>query len=116
MRGLLLLLAAIAAPAYYMLVMHSPAPTAPPYRIDMAELRTLGRELAEELVQVLGRDHVQAYGKVAIVGVNGELEHGAVWHEAGGWAMRAVLGDWYHQGSVLRVDADGMALEALPLG
>jgi hypothetical protein len=59
----------------------------------MAELRTLGRELAEELVQVLGRDHVQAYGKAAIVGVNGELEHGAVWHEAGGWAMRAVLGD-----------------------
>ena len=59
----------------------------------MAELRTLGRELAEELVQVLGREHVQAYGKAAIVGVNGELEHGAVWHEAGGWAMRAVLGD-----------------------
>jgi hypothetical protein len=59
----------------------------------MAELRTLGRELAEELVQVLGRDRVQAYGKVAIVGVNGELEHGAVWHEAGGWAMRAVLGE-----------------------
>lgn len=59
----------------------------------MAELRTLGRELAEELVQVLGRDQVQAYGKAAIVGVNGELEHGAVWHEAGGWAMRAVLGE-----------------------
>ena len=59
----------------------------------MAELRALGRELAEELVQVLGRDQVQAYGKVAIVGVNGELEHGAVWHEAGGWAMRAVLGE-----------------------
>jgi Amino acid synthesis len=59
----------------------------------MAELRTLGRELAEALVQVLGRDRVQAYGKAAIVGVNGELEHGAVWHEAGGWAMRAVLGE-----------------------
>lgn len=59
----------------------------------MAELRRLGHELAEDLVQVLGRDRVQAYGKAAIVGVNGELEHGAVWHEAGGWAMRAVLGD-----------------------
>lgn len=59
----------------------------------MAELRTLGRELAEELVLVLGRERVQAYGKAAIVGVNGELEHGAVWHEAGGWAMRSVLGD-----------------------
>lgn len=59
----------------------------------MAELRTLGRELAEELVGVLGRERVDAYGKAAIVGVNGELEHGAVWHEAGGWAMRQVLGE-----------------------
>ena len=59
----------------------------------MAELRTLGRELADELVAVLGKDKVEAYGKAAIVGVNGELEHGAVWHEAGGWAMRAALGE-----------------------
>lgn len=59
----------------------------------MAELRTLGRELADELVAVLGKDRVEAYGKAAIVGVNGELEHGAVWHEAGGWAMRAALGE-----------------------
>ncbi len=59
----------------------------------MAELRTLGRELADELVGVLGKDRVEAYGKAAIVGVNGELEHGAVWHEAGGWAMRAALGE-----------------------
>ena len=59
----------------------------------MAELRTLGSELAEELVAVLGKDRVEAYGKAAIVGVNGEMEHGAVWHEAGGWAMRAALGE-----------------------
>jgi hypothetical protein len=59
----------------------------------MAELRALGAELAAELVGVLGKDQVQAYGKAAIVGVNGELEHGAVWHEAGGWAMRAALGE-----------------------
>jgi hypothetical protein len=55
----------------------------------MAELRGLGSELAAELVGVLGKDKVEAYGKAAIVGVNGEMEHGAVWHEAGGWAMRA---------------------------
>ncbi len=30
-------------------------------------------------------------------------------------ARRVVLGDWYTQGSVLRVDADGMVLETLPL-
>lgn len=59
----------------------------------MAELRTLGTALAQELVDTLGRKNVEVYSKAAIVGVNGELEHGAVWHEAGGWAMRSVLGD-----------------------
>ena len=60
----------------------------------MAELRTLGRSLAEELVDALGgASAVEVYGKAAIVGVDGELEHGAVWHEAGGWAMRSVLGE-----------------------
>ena len=56
-------------------------------------LRGLGHELASELVDLLGRDQVQVYGKGALVGVAGELEHAAVWHEAGGWAMRSVLGD-----------------------
>jgi hypothetical protein len=60
----------------------------------MAELRSLGTLLAEEATQALGgKDKVEAYSKAAIVGINGELEHGAVWHEAGGWAMRQVLGD-----------------------
>ena len=59
----------------------------------MAELRSMGTELATELVQALGREGVETYGKAAIVGINGELEHGAVWHEAGGWAMRQVLGE-----------------------
>ena len=60
----------------------------------MAELRALGQELSERLAAALGgADQVEAYGKAAIVGEDGELEHGAVWHEAGGWAMRQVLGD-----------------------
>lgn len=59
----------------------------------MAELRSLGTLLATELVETLGRDQIEVYSKAAIVGVNGEIEHGAVWHEAGGWAMRAVLGE-----------------------
>lgn len=60
----------------------------------MTALRPLGTELARELVDALGGvDRVEAYGKAAIVGVNGELEHGAVWHEAGGWGMRSVLGE-----------------------
>jgi hypothetical protein len=59
----------------------------------MAELRSLGTLLAQELVDTLGRDKVEVYSKAAIVGLDGEMEHGAVWHEAGGWAMRAVLGE-----------------------
>ena len=60
----------------------------------MAELRTLGSLLSEELVAALGgAERVEAYSKAAIVGTAGELEHGAVWHEAGGWAMRQVLGE-----------------------
>jgi hypothetical protein len=60
----------------------------------MAELRSLGHELSERLVAALGgADRVEAYGKAALVGEDGELEHGAVWHEAGGWAMRQVLGE-----------------------
>jgi len=57
----------------------------------MSELRTLGTTLAKELVQTLGKGNVEVYSKAAIVGVGGELEHAAVWHEAGGWAMRAAL-------------------------
>lgn len=60
----------------------------------MQDLRVLGAELSEQLIHALGgAKHVQAYGKGAIVGEDGELEHGAVWHEAGGWAMREALGN-----------------------
>ena len=59
----------------------------------MAELRSLGTLLAQELVATLGKENIEVYSKAAIVGVNGEMEHGAVWHEAGGWAMRSVLGE-----------------------
>jgi hypothetical protein len=58
----------------------------------MAELRALGTTLSQELVQTLGKDNIETYSKAAIVGDGGELEHAAVWHEAGGWAMREVLG------------------------
>ncbi|HEY9278491.1 MAG TPA: amino acid synthesis family protein [Eoetvoesiella sp.] len=60
----------------------------------MAELRALGESLSKRLVQALGgADKIQAYGKGIIVGDDGDLEQGAVWHEAGGWAMRQVLGE-----------------------
>lgn len=60
----------------------------------MDELRALGSELSRRLISALGgAGCVQAYGKGAIVGEDGELEHGALWHEAGGWAMREALGN-----------------------
>jgi hypothetical protein len=59
----------------------------------MAELRQLGTELSRRMIAALGGpERVEAYGKGAVVGEDGELEHGAVWHEAGGWAMREQLG------------------------
>src|SRR3546814_1421612 len=62
------------------------------YEPDLMEfqssLRELGRSLSARLVEAVGANAVQAYGKGAIVGEDGELEHGAVWHEAGGWALR----------------------------
>lgn len=71
-------------------------PYAGRYVEDLSELvkdaREMANEIVPELVEALGgKENIQAYGKGAIVGINGELEHGALWHEAGGWAMRAVL-------------------------
>jgi hypothetical protein len=58
----------------------------------MEALHQLGATLAERLVEVLGgAEKVEAYGKGAVVGEDGELEHGALWHEAGGHEMRRVL-------------------------
>lgn len=37
--------------------------------------RPLGLEMTARLVQIMPRERVEAYGKAAIVGVNGEIEH-----------------------------------------
>ena len=59
----------------------------------MNDLKPLGLEMAKSLVAELGGDAkvVEGYGKGAIVGANGELEHGALWHVPGGYAMRENL-------------------------
>ena len=61
----------------------------------MDDLRPLGLDMAHRLVTALGGDIgvIEGYGKAAIVGAAGELEHGALWHNPGGYAMREVLGD-----------------------
>jgi hypothetical protein len=60
----------------------------------MEDLKPLGLDMARQLVGLLGDDPavVEGYGKGAIVGAAGELEHGALWHAPGGYAMREVLG------------------------
>jgi hypothetical protein len=61
----------------------------------MDDLKPLGLNMAQSLVKSLGGDPktVEGYGKGAIVGSAGEIEHGALWHVPGGYAMREILGD-----------------------
>ena len=60
----------------------------------MKSLEPLGLDMSRRLVAALGGDvkAIEGYGKGAIIGEGGELEHGALWHAPGGYAMREVLG------------------------
>ena len=60
----------------------------------MEALKPVGLEASERLLQALGGEvsRIEAYGKGGIVGAAGEIEHGALWHIAGGYAMRELLG------------------------
>lgn len=61
----------------------------------MEDLKPLGLMMTEKLIDALGGDipAIDAYGKGVIVGSAGELEHGALWHVPGGYAMREKLGE-----------------------
>ncbi len=74
-------------------------PCAGTYVKDLGELvdlgAVLGQALIDEAVTVLGCpiDDVSGYGKAAVVGTNGELEHAAALiHPTFGAPIRAVLG------------------------
>jgi hypothetical protein len=59
----------------------------------MDDLKPLGLQMAQDLAAALGGPKaIEGYGKGAIVGAAGELEHGALWHVPGGYAMREILG------------------------
>lgn len=60
----------------------------------MDDLKPLGVLMAQKLVAALGGDPkaIEGYGKGSICGEAGELEHAALWHAPGGYAMRDVLG------------------------
>lgn len=59
----------------------------------MEDLKPLGLDMARRLIAALGGpEAVEGYGKGTIVGEAGEIEHGALWHVPGGYAMREALG------------------------
>jgi hypothetical protein len=60
----------------------------------MDALKPLGLECSTKLLAAMGGDagRIEAYGKASLVGSAGELEHGALWHVPGGYAMREMLG------------------------
>ena len=60
----------------------------------MTALEPVGLDMARKLLAAMGvpAERIEGYGKGAIVGAAGELEHGALWHVPGGYAMRELLG------------------------
>lgn len=84
----------------------------------MEDLKPLGRLLTERLISALGgdTDAIDSYGKGAIVGAAGEIEHGALWHVPGGYAMRERLGaSKAIVPSAMKVGGFGASLD-VPLG
>jgi Amino acid synthesis len=61
----------------------------------MDDLKPLGMDMAKRLIAALGVsvEMIDGYGKGAIIGADGELEHGALWHAPGGYSMREHLPD-----------------------
>lgn len=74
----------------------------------MAALNPVGLDLAQRLLAALGvpASAIQGYGKGAIIGAAGELEHGALWHVPGGYAMRELLG-WKGDAAAYQRGEDG---------
>lgn len=60
----------------------------------MDDLKPLGLMMTDRLIAAMdGVDGIDGYGKAAMAGERGELEHTALWHVPGGYAMRARLGE-----------------------
>ncbi len=60
----------------------------------MDALQPVGIDMAHRLRAAMDvpAERIEGYGKGAIIGASGELEHGALWHVPGGYAMRELLG------------------------
>jgi hypothetical protein len=84
----------------------------------MAALNPVGADAARRLLAAMSvaPQRIQGYGKGAIVGAGGEIEHGALWHFPGGYAMRARLGESRAiVPSAMKVGGLGASLD-VPLG
>lgn len=60
----------------------------------MDDLKPLGLLMTDMVIEAMGGvSGIDGYGKAALVGEDGELEHAALWHVPGGYAMRERLGE-----------------------
>lgn len=59
----------------------------------MKALEPLAVDLTERVMKLLGAkgSELEAYGKGAIVGLAGELEHAALWHQPSGFGIRHAI-------------------------
>lgn len=59
----------------------------------MKALEPLAVDLTERVMKILGAkgSELEAYGKGAIVGLAGELEHAALWHQPSGFGIRHAI-------------------------
>jgi hypothetical protein len=83
----------------------------------MEDLKPLGLMLTDRLVEAMGGiAGIDGYGKAALAGEAGELEHTALWHVPGGYAMRARLGEAKAiVPSAMKVGGPGTRID-IPLG
>lgn len=83
----------------------------------MDDLKPLGLMMTDRLINALGGiEGIDGYGKAALAGESGELEHTALWHVPGGYAMRERLGEAKAiVPSAMKVGGPGTPID-IPLG
>ncbi|MFN0113722.1 MAG: amino acid synthesis family protein [Paracoccaceae bacterium] len=89
----------------------------PDLQAAMEDLKPLGLAMTDRLIEAMGgREGIDAYGKAGLAGEGGELEHTALWHIPGGYAMRERLGQALAiVPSAMKVGGPGTRVD-IPLG
>jgi hypothetical protein len=82
----------------------------------MEALNPVGLQMARTLLEAMAvpPERIEGYGKGAIVGAAGELEHGALWHAPGGYAMRELLG-WKRDAPAADAKGTGQSANGLAI-